>query len=75
MLTCLCGTSVLRIQAKVETTGTFKYQKNKLKEDAFNPSKTSERLLALLPGASSYCDITTEILTTFRHINTVLVHF
>lgn len=61
MLTCLCGTSVLRIQAKVETTGTFKYQKNKLKEDAFNPSKTSERLLALLPGESSYCDITTEI--------------
>ncbi|MFA2948373.1 long-chain-acyl-CoA synthetase [Acinetobacter pittii] len=51
----------LRIQAKVETTGTFKYQKNKLMEDAFNPSKTSERLLALLPGASSYCDITTEI--------------
>ena len=46
---------------KVETTGTFKYQKNKLKEEAFNPSKTSERLLALLPGASSYCDITTEI--------------
>ncbi|EXE16344.1 hypothetical protein, partial [Acinetobacter baumannii] len=40
---------------------TFKYQKNKLKEEAFNPSKTSERLLALLPGASSYCDITTEI--------------
>ncbi len=51
----------LRVQKKVETTGTFKYQKNKLKEDAFNPSKTSERLLALLPGASSYCDITTEI--------------
>ena len=49
------------VYKKVETTGTFKYQKNKLKEEAFNPSKTSERLLALLPGASSYCDITTEI--------------
>lgn len=51
----------LRIQAKVETTGTFKYQKNKLKEEAFNPSKTSERLLVLLPGATSYCDVSTEI--------------
>ena len=51
----------LRVQAKVETTGTFKYQKNKLKEDSFNPGKTSERLLALLPGANSYCDVTTEI--------------
>ena len=60
---------------KVETTGTFKYQKNKLKEEAFNPSKTSERLLALLPGASSYCDITTEILTIFRRINTVFSLF
>ena len=37
------------VYKKVETTGTFKYQKNKLKEEAFNPSKTSERLLALLP--------------------------
>ena len=63
------------VYKKVETTGTFKYQKNKLKEEAFNPSKTSERLLALLPGASSYCDITTEILTIFRRINTVLVYF
>ena len=51
----------LRIQAKVETTGTFKYQKNKLKEDSFNPSKTSERLLVLLPGTNSYSDVNTEI--------------
>jgi citronellyl-CoA synthetase len=51
----------LRVQAKVETTGTFKYQKNKLKEDAFDPSKTDERLLVLLPGATSYCDVNAEI--------------
>lgn len=51
----------LRVQEKVETTGTFKYQKNKLKEDAFNPNKTSERLLVLLPGATSYCDVNSEI--------------
>ena len=41
----------LRIQKQVETTGTFKYQKNKLKEQAFDPNKTDERLLVLLPGA------------------------
>ena len=51
----------IRVQAKVETTGTFKYQKNKLKEDAFDPSKTDERLLVLLPGATSYCDVNAEI--------------
>lgn len=51
----------LRVQEKVETTGTFKYQKNKLKEESFDPGKTSERLLVLLPGANSYCDVTTEI--------------
>ncbi|HQZ58848.1 MAG TPA: long-chain-acyl-CoA synthetase [Acinetobacter sp.] len=51
----------LRVQAKVETTGTFKYQKNKLKEDSFNPNKTNERILVLLPGSTCYCDVTTEI--------------
>ncbi len=51
----------LRVQEKVETTGTFKYQKNKLKEEGFDPGKTSERLLVLLPGANSYCDVTPEI--------------
>ena len=56
----------LRIQAKVETTGTFKYQKNKLKEDSFNPSKTSERLLVLLPGATSYCDVNAEIFNNIQ---------
>ena len=56
----------LRVQAKVETTGTFKYQKNKLKEDAFDPSKTTERLLVLLPGASCYCDVTAEILNNIQ---------
>ena len=57
----------LRVQAKVETTGTFKYQKNKLKEDAFNPAKTSERLLVLLPGATAYCDINAEIFNNIQN--------
>lgn len=56
----------LRVQAKVETTGTFKYQKNKLKEDAFNPGKTSERLLVLLPGATGYCDVNAEIFNNIQ---------
>lgn len=51
----------LRIQQQVETTGTFKYQKNKLKEQAFNPESTDERLLVLLPGETSYVDLTAEI--------------
>lgn len=51
----------LRVQKTVETTGTFKYQKNKLKEQAFDPSKTEERLLVLLPGESAYCEVTSEI--------------
>ena len=33
----------LRVQKTIETTGTFKYQKNKLKEEGFDPKKTSDR--------------------------------
>lgn len=51
----------LRVQETVETTGTFKYQKNKLKEQAFDPNKIEERLLVLLPGESAYCDVTKDI--------------
>ena len=51
----------LRIQEAVETTGTFKYQKNKLKEQGYDPKKTSDRLFVLLPNANSYCEINDEI--------------
>ncbi len=51
----------LRVQAQMETTGTFKYQKNKLKEDAFDPRKTDERILVSLPGSNAYSDVTAEI--------------
>ena len=51
----------LRIQETVETTGTFKYQKNKLKEQGYDLSKTSDRLLVLLPSTTAYTEITTEI--------------
>ena len=51
----------LRIQKHVETTGTFKYQKNKLKEEAFDPTKTDDRILVLLPHADAYSDLSEEI--------------
>lgn len=47
----------LRIQQQVETTGTFKYQKNKLKEQGFDLNQTNERILVLLPQAAAYCDL------------------
>ena len=56
----------LRLQQQVETTGTFKYQKNKLKEQAFDPSKTDERLLVLLPGATAYSELTADIFTNIQ---------
>jgi citronellyl-CoA synthetase len=51
----------LRIQQKMETTGTFKYQKNNLKKDAFDPSTTDERLLVWLPGTTEYSEVTDEV--------------
>ncbi len=45
----------LRVQKKVETTGTFKYQKNKLKEQAFDPQQTDERIL----GFTAECELLT----------------
>lgn len=51
----------LRIQQQMETTGTFKYQKNKLKDQAFDPNKCGERVLAWIPGSNTYSDVTPEI--------------
>ncbi|ANF80940.1 long-chain-acyl-CoA synthetase [Acinetobacter sp. NCu2D-2] len=56
----------LRVQKQVETTGTFKYQKNKLKEQAFDPNKTDERLLVLLPGADAYCDVSEDVFANIQ---------
>lgn len=56
----------LRVQQQVETTGTFKYQKNKLKEQAFNPEKTSDKLYVLLPGSSAYCEVNDEIFANIQ---------
>lgn len=56
----------LRVQKSLETTGTFKYQKSKLKEEAFYPDKTSDRILVLLPNENAYCDLTEEILDNIK---------
>ncbi|PWB17471.1 long-chain-acyl-CoA synthetase [Acinetobacter sp. AM] len=56
----------LRVQKQVETTGTFKYQKNKLKEQAFDPEKTNEQILVLLPNSNAYCDMNTEIYSNIQ---------
>ena len=51
----------IRIQEQVETTGTFKYLKNKLKTQGFNIHETQERILVWLPGQKSYTDLSPEI--------------
>ena len=51
----------LRIQKQMETTGTFKYSKNKLKEEGFNPKASDEAVYVLLPSTSEYALITDEI--------------
>jgi citronellyl-CoA synthetase len=45
----------LRIKVKMETTGTFKYQKTRLKAEAFDPCLTGEEpIYAWLPDTSTY---------------------
>lgn len=52
----------LRIQTTVETTGTFKYPKNKLKEQGFDPEKCNQEILyVLLPSEKQYSTLTPEI--------------
>ena len=53
----------LRVKVKMETTGTFKYQKTKLKDEAFDPSKTGDDpVYAWLPGSDTYVSVTDQVL-------------
>ncbi|MBM7334126.1 long-chain-acyl-CoA synthetase [Alloalcanivorax marinus] len=45
----------------VETTGTFKHQKNKLKEEKYDLEKVDDPVYVLLPGESAYQPLTPEI--------------
>jgi citronellyl-CoA synthetase len=53
----------LRVKVKMETTGTFKYQKTRLKEEAFDPGKTGDDpIYAWLPGTQTYVQVTEQVL-------------
>ncbi|SEN04869.1 citronellyl-CoA synthetase [Pseudomonas sp. ok272] len=53
----------LRVKVKMETTGTFKYQKTRLKAEAFDPDKAGDDpIYAWLPGSDTYVQITEQVL-------------
>ncbi len=53
----------LRVKVKMETTGTFKYQKTRLKDEAFDPAKTGgDPIYAWLPGTQTYVQVTPQLL-------------
>jgi len=53
----------LRVKVKMETTGTFKYQKTRLKEEAFDPGKTGDDpIYAWLRGTQTYVQLTEQVL-------------
>ena len=52
----------LRVKVKMQTTGTFKYQKTRLKDEAFDPGKTGDDpIYAWLPGSDTYVQITEQV--------------
>jgi citronellyl-CoA synthetase len=57
----------LRVKVKMETTGTFKYQKTRLKDEAFDPGKTGDDpIYAWLPGTQTYVQVTEQLLTDIQ---------
>ncbi|USX01383.1 long-chain-acyl-CoA synthetase [Pseudomonas proteolytica] len=57
----------LRIKVKMETTGTFKYQKVRLKEEAFDPARVGDDpLYAWLPGTDAYVPVTEQVLADIQ---------
>ncbi|MEO4013963.1 long-chain-acyl-CoA synthetase [Pseudomonas rossensis] len=53
----------LRVKVKMETTGTFKYQKTRLRDEAFDPGKTGDDpIYAWLPGTQTYVQVTPQLL-------------
>jgi citronellyl-CoA synthetase len=54
----------LRVKVKMETTGTFKYQKTRLKNEAFDPDRTGDDpIFAWLPGTQTYVQVTQQLLS------------
>jgi citronellyl-CoA synthetase len=57
----------LRVKVKMETTGTFKYQKTRLKDEAFDPCKTGDDpIYAWLPGTQTYVQVTEQLLSDIQ---------
>lgn len=56
----------LRIQAQVQTTSTFKYQKTSLKDQGYNLAQLQDEIWVLLPSATSYCRLTAEIMQNIQ---------
>ncbi|EUB87825.1 long-chain-acyl-CoA synthetase [Pseudomonas sp. GM30] len=53
----------LRVKVKMETTGTFKYQKTRLKNEGFDPGQTGDDpIYAWLPGTQTYVQVTDAVL-------------
>ena len=44
----------IRLLSELETTGTFKYKKNDLKQVAYDPAQTCDPLFVRLPGAKAF---------------------
>ena len=51
----------IRLLAELETTGTFKYKKNDLKQVAYDPAQTSDPMLVRLPGCATFQPLDTEL--------------
>jgi len=51
----------VRFKTEFETTGTHKIKKTILRDEAFDPTKTSDKLFGLLPGAAEYVPLTKEL--------------
>jgi fatty-acyl-CoA synthase len=56
----------LRIQARQETTGTFKYRKVELKEAGFDPARVAEPLYVLLDRERGYETLTPEVFASIQ---------
>ena len=57
----------LRVKVKMDTTGTFKYQKTRLKDEAFDPSRSGDDpIYAWLPGSSTYVPVTAQVLAEIQ---------
>ncbi|WP_433736459.1 long-chain-acyl-CoA synthetase [Pseudomonas putida] len=57
----------LRLKVKMETTGTFKYQKVRLKDEGFDPQRTGDDpIYAWLPGSDTYVQVTAQVLSDIR---------